>query len=414
MRNSFFSACIILIGVAITALGAYAGSPPTPQVMNLMNLSDAEVLTEKLLSQSAQTVSSDPIVIIHLGDTLPEQLKWIVLRLEQSGVPYRFEQISPAELAASLERGIELTYSNVSTEEPPKRFGERFRSAGQNARLWLRQFFGTSGGIRGLTLWVQVPRSEEIKKADFTRAVSTAAITAVNSGLAFASLYLSNGQAVDWVSTLSAATAISGWTFVNMYWFRQIHELMSQGLAVREVRDPAGKSGVKIDSANPFIWASSFIRSMMSNTLVMAAAFGSEAFTEEALGRSVDNSVINMFARSRITKYILDHTPTQKDKDGKIVVQPGQWSEKKASQINFLWNNGYGLLKGLHLVGMGPAIDFLYLGLAVFNTGWALWDDRAAIESKIRGALKRGAGVSANCDSLFTAPTRILLPNTPL
>jgi hypothetical protein len=63
------------------------------------------------------------------------------------------------------------------------------------------------------------------------------------------------------------------------------------------------------------------------------------------------------------------------DGAGQVVVQPGQWSERKAANVNFWWNFSHGMVKNLHLLSFDPQImTIVFGGLAAINLGFFMKD----------------------------------------
>ena len=115
---------------------------------------------------------------------------------------------------------------------------------------------------------------------------------------------------------------------------------------------------------------------MLTNAIVQVSASGlSGVISSDAIHTNLTNSVWSVVSRSEIDKYIASKTPSTLDEAGHVVVQPGQWSERKAANVNFWWNFSHGMVKNLHLLSFDPQImTVVFGGLAAINLGFFLKD----------------------------------------
>ena len=157
-----------------------------------------------------------------------------------------------------------------------------------------------------------------------------------------------------------------------------MNETLSQGKAIT-----ATENGWKITPNAPFYWAGSFLRSILTNSIISVAKHGPSAiFNLASLQASATNSLINVFSRSEIDRWLAQRIPSTRDSDGKIVVLPGQWSQKRASNINMIWNASQGFIKNLNYVANDPlfntaptfrlTMNLLFGGMAALNVGLML------------------------------------------
>jgi hypothetical protein len=192
--------------------------------------------------------------------------------------------------------------------------------------------------------------------------------------------------------------SLGAWVYFNVNSFRSLGQVMSQGKAIQTTQE-----GWKVRANSPFFWGTSYLRSMMTNAIVQVSASGlAGALTESAIHTNLTNSLWSVVSCSEIDKYIASKTPSVLDEHGNVVIQPGQWTEKKAANVNFWWNFSHGMVKNLHLLNFDPQVmTFVFGGLAAINLGFLLKDQVPEwIETVSRFGVSMKEGV-AECKTLL-------------
>ena len=421
-RVSLVFALLLPAGAALASESAQV-SVPEITLQNLGSGEDAEQSADRLIRELRELAGVDgaatgplpnaalggrdnPLLILHVGEAIPRELKWVLLKLDAAEIRFDAKLVTPAEIdaevAAAAEQGApeflqELRYA-AGAEQSSSFLSDWARSEGtssgserlgfaQKVRLKIRQ---TLGLAHGLTYWAHVPRTEQIRKFDFDKGLQSGGIAAFNVSVA-TYLHHMGGDAMSAAAIgemVRSAGTIGVWVFANMYHFRAMHEVMSQGKTLSE---PDASGRVKVVASTPFFWTTNYLRSMLSNAFIKVSASGSDALAWDVFWRSHWNSFAGVFARSKIDKWISDRTPTRRDAEGNLVVLPGQWSAEVAGRVNFWWNNVYGFLKNLQFLGLegaaGTTIDLLYYGLMAFNVSWTAYD--AGVFGRIAAAARR-------------------------
>jgi hypothetical protein len=130
------------------------------------------------------------------------------------------------------------------------------------------------------------------------------------------------------------------------------------------------------------------MRGLITNAIVMSCFLHGDIFHWKTAGLMATNAGINLFARSWIDKWIVDHQATILP-DGRVEIQPGQHSPNTTIQIRFWWEFGYGILKNLQLVGYSSVLDGVYLIMGGIGLSNKLYSERFALMRKVRELKER-------------------------
>jgi len=369
-----------------------AGVPPA-DYKNIQNLKDANQVVERLIEKSE---GSREILLYQTGERLPSDLEWMIKRLAQNRIQVRMIRVSEEKLNEEWKtlENAPAEYQELMTFSPGRRF--TFRGLLERGQKFISSVFGIQKA-RDLSLWIPVPRKPDIIKLDRIKGIYAGATAGASLGLSYVSSYLKNGGVLDG-TVLYPMLSLGAWVYFNVNSFRSLGQVMSQGKAIQPT-----KEGWKVRANSPFFWATSYIRSMMTNAIVKVSASGlAGALTESAIQTNLTNSVWSVVSRSEIDKYIASKTPSGLDENGNIVIQPGQWTEKKAANVNFWWNFSHGMVKNLHLLNFDPQVmTFVFGGLAAINLGFLLKDQVPEwIETVSRFGVSMKEGV-AECKTLL-------------
>ena len=382
--------------------------PGSMSLSNVRNLLEAELYTEELssrlkaeleLSPGAVGSKNHPLQVIHVGNKVPSTLEYSLKKLKMNGIHISFFQIKEEELFKSSVKTLEkidtTRFSSPSYLESTKQVlssSNPLKHFIGHTKVQIKSLFGVPNGV---SLWFNVPRDEATVRSDrrlgATAGLFAAASVAVaisikdlpgyqfQDVLAYAndgSLLLKESLAQGLDNLLMMAptairmavtsTALGYWVYINVFYFRQIHEVMNQGRTL--VMEQYGKIHLKY--SNLFIYPANFIRAIMSNIVIVGAATSAMALYNSSLDpfKTIDyllvleNAAIGIFARSQIDKWIASKTPTGHE------TKEIKWLPKTAGRVNFWWNQFFGLSKNLHLIGAGFIGDLLYYSLFAVNS----------------------------------------------
>jgi len=347
-------ALIFMIGGAFcTPVFAQSTSESNPDYRNIQSLSEADQVVDELIKRSSQdTNGPGELLLYQTGDELPSNLKWMMKRLAQNRVQVRVIRVSESELLdewKTLEKAP-AEYQELMTFSPGRRFS--FQSLMDTGRKWISSVFGVQRA-RDLSLWIPVPRKPDIIKLDRVKGIYAGVTASASLGLSYVSSYLKNGGTLD-AHLLYPVLSLGAWVYFNVNSFRSLGQVMSQGKSIQVTPE-----GWRVRANSPFFWATSYLRSLFTNAIVQFASAGlAGVISEPAVQLNLTNSVWSVVSRSEIDKYIASKTPSVRDAEGNVVVQAGQWSEKKAANVNFWWNFSHGMVKNLHLLNFDPHDDF--------------------------------------------------------
>ncbi|MBI3556992.1 MAG: hypothetical protein HY074_12070 [Deltaproteobacteria bacterium] len=358
----------------------------------------AKELVDGLKKQAAADPASakDPILIMHVGRELPAQLKWIVAHLEKAHIAYQIDLVEQGEVDAALadarDNAVQATSLLNYGEGPGLAASQKaVRGAWQNAKFLSRRIFGLPNGF---TVWTKLRRTSKQKLGEAGTSLMQGGIAGLSLGF---SLYLAQTQGAT-VHIAPAVAALFTWVAVNGYWGRQLADVQSQGATVTET-----KPGVfKVRKGQAFFLLTAAIRSFITNFLVVGSAFGfDQLLTAKGIETNVENTAVNLVARSWIDQWINSHQATTLP-DGSIVIKEGQWSPKKTIAINTLWNVAYGLLKNMHLLNLGSAAKWTYVVMGVTGALKMVYDERYWFKHKWeRLAAAFHSAAADQCESLL-------------
>ncbi len=364
-KRGFAALVLIALINLFCSIPAFANIPES-DFTNVQSLSDADRVVDALMSR---TGGQGEILLYQTGDRLPDELQWIIKRLSQKRLQVTVVRVNEETLQAewkALEKAP-LEYQELITFRPGKEF--TFRSLLDSGRTLISKLFGIQR-IRDLSLWIPVPRKPDIVKLDRVKGMYAGATASASLGLSYVSSYLKNGGTLD-ASLLTPMLSLGAWVYFNVNSFRSLGQVMSQGKSIQPTAE-----GWRVRTNSPFFWATSYLRSMLTNAIVQVSATGlAGALTSEAIQTNLTNSVWSVVSRSEIDKYIASKTPSTLDEAGHVVIQAGQWSERKAANVNFWWNFSHGMVKNLHLLNFDPQfMTIVFGGLAAINLGFFLKD----------------------------------------
>lgn len=369
--------------------------------VNLSGLEDAESYALNVIEQyekenprepGVDPKSREPLVLLHLGNEVPSSLQWVMVRLDRAEVPFRLELVTEKNLEQSLDKAREEGLDLVAFEQEPSvdrgTATKRVESIWRKSKLTLKQIFGLPNG---LTLWVKLNRKSEEKRKEFKMASTQAAIASVSLWLTF---FVSDPSIAFSSDAYRTIAAFSAWVWAFSYWARPIGEVMTQGRVVKEV----SSGDWRVVKGNAFFWSASFVRSFLTNSIILAGVFGPEYVISAAgIATSSLNSLTNLFARSWVDKWIYDKQAATR-KSGDVVRENGQHSAQTTIRLNFWWNFLYGGLKNVALLGLNNGATILYGTMGAIGVSKQLWEDRMMLKrgfSKMASKVGLGKTIEA-------------------
>ncbi|MBI3543234.1 MAG: hypothetical protein HY075_08185 [Deltaproteobacteria bacterium] len=379
-----------------------------PRTVNLGTQTQADVFARELVAKYEKEAADkhvkpeelDPILIVHVGNYPPKRLQWILMHLEAAKIPVELDLITADEMEQQLKEqhekattdAIHLDYDRDSSEKHKRALGEVLK----DSLLRTKQLFGLPNGI---TLWVKLKRSKGLKYAEAGLATLNAAI----SGASIAYSFYLNGQVegVEPNHPLRAGLALAVWTWYTLYEGRRFGEIMTQAKVIKEE-----SHGVfKPKASRLFTYAASMVRSLVTNAVVVAGAFGPEAILDMSRAEhSLWNTTEAMFTRGWIDEWFSKRMPTLGD-DGTIVVKEGQWSLGKWTVLNSLKDVVLAFGKNVHLLGLGNWMEHTYWVMGAIGIAKLVYDERLTIKNKALRIKSAIAGTNVVlCESLILGP----------
>ena len=391
-RRLILLPALLLAAVSGASPQARAADTPIPY-SNVANMVQARAtanrIAEKILEERKTEprigTSDYPILIQHIGNRVPEELKWIAVNLKMRDIEVDLVQLKPSKIREEIDaretetkRILEtLTYSKTESQENSKVLEQAFA----NTRESFDKFWGLpEGKLHGLSYFAErIPISPAVKKADSGRGIKAGLIAAASMTTSFVVSFLVKGTPLDLNVMAHAATTLGFWVNYNVANFRTVGAMMGQGkkLVLKTVK---GEPKWTFEATNSFFMFSRFIMGLVTNAMITAAIDVNKFADPNALFGIFSNAGIGLFARFKIDKAIQDRTPVTKDSTGKIVVREGEFSEKAAGRIRFWWENLFGVAKNLDLVA-GPnwVLRIPYYALFVINMGWVAGENFMAM-----------------------------------
>ncbi len=361
---------------------------------NVGSLNEADQAVSQILEKCGE---SGQVVLYQMGDRLPEKLVWMIKRLSQRRVQVTVHRVTEEEMQGELRRlesgPVEFQELMTFTAERPRL---TFRGLLDRGRLLISRLFGIQR-MSDMSLWIPVPRQADIVRMDQTRGFYAGATAAGSMGLSLVTSYLKTGAPLK-PSLIWPMITLGAWVGLNVSMFRSVGQVMSQGKSLQ-----ATPNGWRVLPNSPFFWSTSFLRSMITNAIVQISIAGPAAMVSvDGFRNNLDNSFWSVVSRSEIDKYIASKTPSLKDENGRIVIGPGQWTEKQAANINFWWNFSHGMVKNLHLIQFDPMMmTYVFGGLAAINLGFLVKEQLPAwIERMARFGKSMEVGV-VECKTLL-------------
>ena len=399
LKKTFFLS--LLVWILVTS-PLHAADDATPRNLaisatNLETIADADAFAKHWVEDYLATTPNldEPVSILHVGNELPEQLKWVLVHLDQAHIPYEIKLLTKAEVDASLtearDKGAELlSYNNDALASAKKTEG-----VWKKAKLIAKRVFGLPNGM---TFWVKIKSNARQRWIE----AGSAAFQSAQSGLSLGvSLYLVHKNGVP-VHIAPAVGLIMAWVAANSFYMRPIVGVLTQGRVIKETK--AGQ--FKAQSSRLFFYMTSSLRAFVLNGLIVGTAFGwDQVLTAQSLQTNVENTALGLVAGSWVEQFI-NSRQARTGPDGKAILEAGKWSPAKTIIINTVWATFYyGIVRNLHLLNYGSYGKWPYYAMAAVGSVYTIFQERFWFADKAK-ALLRAIGVLKiqHCESLILRP----------
>jgi hypothetical protein len=385
---------------------------------NLPNHDAADAFARKIVAhyqaeakaQGVMTSELDPIVILHVGNQLPAQVKWVMLHLESAKIPVKLEVVKQDELEAELDkardkatdRSVYLTYDPDEKYASPDYEQRRLKgvsAAWKSSKDFLKRLFGLPNGF---TLWTKLDRSRRLKWIEGGMATLSSLMSGASVAYTF---YLTEQIDPVGANALRAGLALAAWSWFYGYESRRVTDFMLQAKVIRQT----GSHEYTATNNKVFTHVATTLRSLLTNAVIMSGAFGVDsAFSEFNFEHNVWNTTVNIFARGWIDDWLGARMPTIRE-DGTILVDraKGQWKLGTWIAVNQVWNVVYGIGKYANLLGLGNIADIPYYLLGAVGVAKMIWDKRWDIKDLAQRAINAFKGAKVElCESILVGPKR--------
>jgi hypothetical protein len=361
--------CLSFLFFVFASFTAFAAEPL--ELAHLSSLSDADQYAKELI-ESYKDSKDKQVVILHVGNELPRELKWVIAHLEKADFKTEVQLVTKDQLESQLTNETEdsvkrlelVDYENPETREFVAQTRLNVREAASRTALALKYIFGMPNGF---TLWIRMKSSPEDKARD----MKSAHFQALQAGLSVAlSLYVKHLNGAE-LNIVRPALGIAAWVWINLYKARAISEWMGQGRMVTESRP-----GVwKVVKHPLFLRLAVFGRSLLSNAIFMWGAFGYEtAFSKAGIASMAMNSFFTLFSRYWFEEWLANRQ-ARTLKDGTVVVEEGQHTPKTTMRLRNIFEFANGMLKNLNLAHV-PYIEWVFPAMGMAGIIKTAYDKR--------------------------------------
>lgn len=361
-------------------------------VSNLDTTEKAESFALEITSRYAKQAKengipieeSDPILIFHTGETPPPSLQWVMLHLEAAHIPHELVLMKEEEFLAAFNEPLDLslqtqaityrhTYIARPHEPQPRLSNEDLR---KRAKLFLKRLFGLP---QGFTTWVQVPRSKRLKFIEGGLATVSSILAGASVTFTF---YLTERRSGVPANEFAAGFFVAACVWYFLYEARSFSYFMGQAKVIKEPQP----SQFKATESLVFRLTATAIRSFLTNCVVIAAAYGTNALFQPGFVQlNLINTVVTMMARVAVDDWLWTKLPTITF-NGEIKQDPEKGHFKLAHWIalNSFWNIAFGFGKTISLLGLGTWADHAYYFMGAVGAAKLLWNERFTLLRKMK------------------------------
>ncbi len=446
----FVTGGLLCLFVSLTAWASEA--PIRLEGYHLTSMDEADAYAKKIAKAYLAEFSALPvqqwptIPVVHVGDEVPTRIRWVVEYLNRLHIPVDFQHIKEehvleklGELEARVAQeghGSRADVANITSEPFDEAMGVALgelaredRGLCQRIRQRTREFFKLQNGF---TLWQKVTLNGK-QRVQLIKQVVTQ--VALGSTTYFLTLCASDQSPELWRGT----AVFASWIALNMYFARNIQELQSQGRTLREVRppealterDPRREGYYRVEVAPLFQRTGILIRSVVSNFIFLAGAYGFEAWTTPSLvAIAFTNSFFTLFSRFYFEEWIANHA-ARVQKDGTVLnpaplptgtpfrerfraFRAGPHSQEATNSLRFWLELGNGILKNMHLIDV-PGGRYLFYGFGGLGIYANMRDSTSSLRRWVRNLKKRmrGEPIESRCKTWLLRPTGAIMAEAP-
>lgn len=394
-----------------------------PQLTTLQSDADADAYVSQI--QSKYSPVETKIIVNHVGDSIPGTLRRAAIKLSKLGFEVEIHSVTGDEIRGDLERSLsegaravdEISYSddgrwNADEEAALKsNYLYTLGRMGEVARQVAGSLTGVTGGI---SLWITIKRDEAIEKfekalgqkqgkfalgsllgvsiyakvQDVVTGVTTKIIESGSWPNAYDLLYdLAVSLETGEKSIVAPAIVLGAWVYVNIFYSRNINAFNSQGKMLAENVDPATGRSKWVVKAHPiFMSGSIFLRSIMTNTLVVTAAY---VFTEPStlLEASTGAGILSNAAFSLATRYAFEAWLAERQalisKDGTVLVSKTHHTPQETAKIRDRYEFWNGIFKNLNLLNV-PYVKWIFPAYGAVMTAYLMGKNYKTYTHKVK------------------------------
>lgn len=366
------------------------------QATNLPTIEDADTFAKNWVEAYRKNSPdlSQALLLLHIGNEIPEQLKWIVVHLDKAQIPYQLKLIDRKNLEDELDQA-HVDSAELLKFENNSNSKTNTSSIWQRSKLLLNRIYGLPNGI---TFWVKLKSTPKQRMIE----AATAAFSTIQAGTSLgASLYLLNKTGVH-ANIIAPVGFLMAWVAANTYKVRPIVKIMTQGRVFKEV----GRGDYQVKQSRLFFYTATAIRQFVLNGIIVGAAFGwDQIFQSQQLHSNVENVALGLVAGSWVENW-LNSKQASSLPDGTTHVKKGQLTPTQSIVINAVWGTFYyGLVRNLHLLNFGSYGKLTYYVLAAVGTAVTLYEERYWLLDKASALLKAvGIIKTRACETLLILP----------
>jgi len=408
----------------IASLTAFGPRPAVaeaePDYRNLVGLEAAEDYANALIE------GGGPVVVVHFGETVPEELSWVLRRLERKGVEFELKRVTletlrvlETESRATTVSGAAPTVLNYRPEQPVARSTPK--NAVERALFFARRLTRLPGG---LTFTFQLKRSANEKRNEFIGAATLSGMATVVTVLStYGVMYTTGNQDLH---PFVAGLAYGAYVGTMKYFERIITQLKNQVKVVRI--DDTGALTIK--PSNWFIYLTAFAESAIPNMLLFAGTYGlSAALVPENIQTKLALTAAYVYGRAPFDRRLFmrmprSSTPTTIQSDFEtalsrdafgvtaIAETPQAWTFKRYYWTNYIWDISVAQVKNWAVQFPGNAMVYIFGGLGTGGLVANLWRDRISLGRNVMNAFSQSARVeraeaAARCQTIFLRGVKV-------
>jgi hypothetical protein len=353
----------------------------------------------------------EPIIVMHVGNSIPDPLKWALMKLEAVKIPAKVELIDESKLdtqiaiaqAAAAEGATHLTFDRDLYKEREQGVKTEWKDVKHRA-------FKIFGLPNGFTTWLIAERTARKKFVDGSLATLSSALAGASTAFTFY-LTAKNGSPEVAPNILQAGLFVATWTWFQVYNVQAITDIMTRSKAVKQTAKNVFEAKSSLLSST----LTTTLRSLLTNAMIVVAAYGLDGLvTSYNFEAALLNTAVNIFARGWVDDLIDAKAPTFKH-DGTVVVDVKKKQWELATWLFFKhgWTLLYQFGKNAHLLsgvaGTPTWMNVIYYSFGAIGLGVMGYKERYNIQYRLQRAVAYLRGEPKDyCQSLLVDPTAVV------